>query len=117
LHWQLIAGSAICSLIYVFRATISNDATIDILDYAIQSTGNVYGTFEDRVTFGMDTELGQAILGSPNGNGVGWLLINHKQQLGVKTVVSVDVWVEELDREPLERSILFTLKSLDQVQP
>lgn len=40
----------------------------------------------------------QAILGSPNGNGVAWLLIQHKEQLGQKRVRSVIVY--ETKRHP-----------------
>jgi hypothetical protein len=40
----------------------------------------------------MTTEGGRAILGSPNGKGIGYFLSQHKDQLGVKTVESVTVF-------------------------
>jgi hypothetical protein len=40
----------------------------------------------------MDTEEAQALLGSVNGSGIGWLLIEHKQQLGIKTVKQVTLF-------------------------
>lgn len=52
-------------------------------------------TYENAQVYGMDTDEGKAILGSPNGQGVGWLLIQHKSQLGMRTVQSVAVWGEE----------------------
>jgi hypothetical protein len=36
---------------------------------------------------------GKALLGTPNGVGVGWLLASHKKQLGQKTIESVRIWV------------------------
>jgi hypothetical protein len=43
----------------------------------------------------MTTEGGQAILGSPNGKGIGFFLSQHKDQLGVKTVESVTVFTTQ----------------------
>ncbi|KAL4869553.1 hypothetical protein BDV12DRAFT_196179 [Aspergillus spectabilis] len=42
--------------------------------------------------FDMSTTEGKALLGSPNGSGVAYFLINHKQDLGVKVVKKVTVF-------------------------
>jgi hypothetical protein len=105
------------SLKYIFRATISNPGTQRIFDQAVlDQTGRQYVGWEDRVTFGMDTERGQAILGTPNGKGVAWLLINHKDQLGAKTIESVTIWVDDLDvaiEARMERTMYFTVADFE----
>ena len=47
--------------------------------------------------FGMDTDAGRAILATPNGVGVAWSLFQHKEQFGIKTIKSGDVF---RDNEP-----------------
>jgi hypothetical protein len=41
------------------------------------------------------TKLRQALLGSPNGFGVAYLLFTHKQQLGMKKVSKVTVFSQK----------------------
>ena len=43
----------------------------------------------------MDSDEGRALWGSPNGEGIGWLLAQHKEQFGIKTVTSVTVFLDE----------------------
>ena len=40
----------------------------------------------------MSTEEGQAILGTPNGSGVAYFLIDHKPELGVRVPTKVTVF-------------------------
>jgi hypothetical protein len=44
------------------------------------------------LAFKMSDERGQAMLGTPNGLGVAWLLITHKSQFAGRTIESVRVW-------------------------
>ncbi|PSN61384.1 hypothetical protein BS50DRAFT_651489 [Corynespora cassiicola Philippines] len=83
---------------YVIRANITNKATLDIIEGAL-STTDQEATAWPGVTFGMNTREGQALLGSPNGTGVGYLLAQHKRQLGCLTVGSVTVFLEENEGE------------------
>lgn len=48
----------------------------------------------EGLMFGIDTDEAKALLGMPNGCGVAWLLIQHKdeEQLGWKTVRSVTLY-------------------------
>ncbi|KAH8731830.1 hypothetical protein GQ44DRAFT_603811 [Phaeosphaeriaceae sp. PMI808] len=46
----------------------------------------------DGLTWSIDSEEGKAFLGSPNGRGTGWLLGQHKEQLGWKAVDSVTLF-------------------------
>lgn len=42
----------------------------------------------------MDSEAGKVLLGSPNGRGVAWFLLQHKKAFGLKTVISAVVFKE-----------------------
>lgn len=52
-------------------------------------------TYENKVTFNMDTDVGKGILGSPNGAGCGYLVAQHKAQLGLKKITKVVVWAQD----------------------
>lgn len=54
--------------------------------------------------FSMNTDEGKALLGTPNGKGVAWLLINHKAQLGMKQIKEVKVWKAWKEEESSEAS-------------
>lgn len=45
-------------------------------------------------TFDMVSEAGKVLLGSPNGRGVAWFLLQHKRAFGFKTVERVVVFKE-----------------------
>ncbi|QDS73117.1 hypothetical protein FKW77_001062 [Venturia effusa] len=45
-------------------------------------------------TFSMDSEAGKVLLGSPNGRGVAWFLLQHKMAFGLKTITSAVVFKE-----------------------
>jgi hypothetical protein len=112
LQWQNAAGNAnVGRLKYIFRATITNTDTQNIVTEALSRTGRTLGNWDNRVEFSMFTKEGLAILGTPNGSGVAWFLINHKAQMGVKTIGSVFVWAEDPSQigDRLERSLLFTI--------
>lgn len=40
----------------------------------------------------IDDPRAKAVLGTPNGNGVAWLLGQHKKQLGVKYVDQINIF-------------------------
>lgn len=75
----------------MFRFHIVNDLTITTIDTALQRKGEKIEEWPGT-TFDMTTDEGKAILATPNGAGVAWWLIDHKSQLGVKTVKSVTVF-------------------------
>jgi hypothetical protein len=56
----------------------------------------------------MDTDAGKALLGSPNGRGVGYLLAEHKATFGQATVNKVTFYCagEELEDYP-EPTLVF----------
>ena len=88
-----ISGQDIMGLKYVFRYEIVNPQTALVIEKAV-------GTFRSirwpGLIIPMSDERGQAILGTPNGVGVAYLLATHKAQLGEKTIESVHVWSRQV---------------------
>lgn len=71
----------------VFPGTFENSmltclAMLAVVNYAVSSLG--FG--------GRDNAAFEALLGTPNLNGIAWLLIQHYVDLGRKTIKSVTVW-------------------------
>jgi hypothetical protein len=90
LHWTICATNS-SNLGCVIRMSITNEKTKAVIQHIMQ-----HATFMERfpefpgITW--TTEHGDqvaALLGTPNGAGVAWLLIQHKRQLGHKTVEKV----------------------------
>jgi hypothetical protein len=52
------------------------------------------------LTFPMTELPGLAMLGTPNGYGVAWLLIQHRAQFGRRTIESVKVWSGPAPADP-----------------
>ncbi|KAH0423505.1 hypothetical protein CcaCcLH18_12131 [Colletotrichum camelliae] len=81
------------SLKVVFRAHITYWPTYFIVLQTLMRVGHkrVPG-WDDRVTFKIGTREGDAILGSTHGAGTAWMLIQHKDVLGVKEITEAVVW-------------------------
>ena len=77
---------------YVFRVQIQNAETSLVLNNIISKHGTFTFEFWPGITFGMDTEEGKAILGTPNGCGVAWMLIQHKKAFGEKNIEKVTLF-------------------------
>lgn len=78
---------------YVFRSSIANHDTKDII-YGICNANGKRLMQWPGTTYSIYSKEGQALLGTPNGHGVAFLLIQHKRQLGHKVVDSVTVFIE-----------------------
>ena len=77
------------NLRYVFRMQIANVDTESIVSRVM---GGVAASVWPGKTFKMTTDEGKALLGTPHGSGIAWLLAQHKKQLGLKTVDEVTVY-------------------------
>ncbi|KAL6812361.1 hypothetical protein J3E69DRAFT_376188 [Trichoderma sp. SZMC 28015] len=85
---------------YIFRASVENPTSLDLLFQALREkysdspTVPPIGVWNNRLTLDVDHDSRQffAVLGSPNGSGVAYLLMTHKGALGVKTVNKVDIF-------------------------
>ncbi|KAF5669533.1 hypothetical protein FDENT_11515 [Fusarium denticulatum] len=108
MQWDRVCTEAdgdVGDLKYIIRSKIANYATLEIILRAILSryersprrNKKTIGTWKNKLTFtpAKDKEEFPAILGSPNGSGAAFMLINHKERLGVKTIKRIDVFVPE----------------------
>ncbi|KAI4682345.1 uncharacterized protein J4E88_005235 [Alternaria novae-zelandiae] len=77
---------------YVFRVQIQNAATSLVLNKIISKHATFTYEMWPGITFGMDSEEGKAILGTPNGCGVAWMLIQHKKAFGEKNIEKVTLF-------------------------
>ena len=95
--WDAITsftGSDIKSLRYIGSCDIDNASTQSIIRRALD------GTSEQTKTFTADSKAFFALLGSPNGYGGVYLLMEHKRQLGHKTITQAVVFKEGNFEEP-----------------
>jgi hypothetical protein len=92
--WKMQAdatGDDIQGLKYVIRYEVANPDTLTTVE---QAAGDSFPQWPG-LTFPMSDERALAILGTPNGAGIAYLLATHKEQLGHKTIESVNVWWRE----------------------
>ncbi|KAL4904973.1 hypothetical protein BDW74DRAFT_178540 [Aspergillus multicolor] len=80
---------------------VTNKETLSVIRRAIGKgeTDGDYSSWDDfapmdtnRRTFRPGDEAYYALLYTPNGRGIEWMLIQHKAQLGVKTVSEITVF-------------------------
>ncbi|KAL0943626.1 uncharacterized protein CTRU02_201513 [Colletotrichum truncatum] len=81
------------SLKVIFRSHISHKGTYDYVVQALEEADykRVPG-WADKAVFSMESRQGQAILGTVHGSGTAWMLIQHKQALGLKKISEVAVF-------------------------
>lgn len=101
LNWATLAratGNSVANLKYPVRLHIINLDTKAILQIACGGPcpawpGKTFDINQKKSKGVLIHQNGLALLGTPNGSGAAWLLINHKQQLGEKKApVSVIAW-------------------------
>lgn len=93
LEWEHLAGDKTNGLQYIFRNNIINRQTKNAIFQALANSGVEDGPVAwPGHKFDMQSKEGKAILGTPNGNGIAWILFSHRAQLGWKTVKSVVVF-------------------------
>ena len=95
---------------YIFRMRVNNKKSVKIME-GILGGGSLRESIKawPGVYYGMETDDGRALLGTPNGLGVAWLLIQHKKQLGRKTVAGVRLYRNKDDNLA---SLCFYLKDV-----
>ncbi|KAF7555489.1 hypothetical protein G7Z17_g2179 [Cylindrodendrum hubeiense] len=89
---------------YIVRSWITNEFTLRVIFQALidknnrDGKGTTIGKWNNRVTLTEKDHPDQfhAILGSPNGAGTAFFLINHKEKLGIKTIDKVDIFVPNI---------------------
>ncbi|CAI9628589.1 unnamed protein product [Alternaria burnsii] len=65
------------SLNYIFRIQIQNSGTFLVLNKIIMMHGRSMYELWPGITIDIQSEEGKAILGTPHGSGVAWMLIQH----------------------------------------
>jgi hypothetical protein len=124
LQWQSLSDEGVIpDLKYIIRSHIQNADCVGIIK------SNILPTLRQKlnrrtswlpmwpgIDFDMTSEEAKALLGTPNGSGVAWLLAQHKEELGQKTVEKATLWysltVNPSDREGIP-NLLFHLKDLE----
>ncbi|KAF2621471.1 hypothetical protein BU25DRAFT_379643, partial [Macroventuria anomochaeta] len=81
---------------YFFMLGISNDQTNQLIDTCLQKAGKQLSEWPG-MEFDTKTDEGHALLGSPNGAGFAYFLMQHKRELGLKTITKVTVFRAETD--------------------
>ncbi|TQN67540.1 hypothetical protein CSHISOI_07912 [Colletotrichum shisoi] len=77
----------------VFRSHVTHKGTYEIVLRALKDAkfGHV-PRWDKKAVFSMDSREGQAILGTVHGSGAAWMLIQHKEALGLKKITEVAVF-------------------------
>ena len=125
LQWVQVCGEAsvdVSNLNYIFRATITNVETQSIVLAALSSQDvSDVPKWANRITYTETDNPNQfyAILGSKNGAGCAYLLIQHKEKLGVKRITSVTLWTSGIlfpigmDTDYLKLQMYFTVEDVE----
>ncbi|CAO2648158.1 Nn.00g090800.m01.CDS01 [Neocucurbitaria sp. VM-36] len=90
LQWKSRASDT-SDLQYVLRYNVVNVFTNFVLD-AINKLNDTRTEEWPGRTYDATSKDGHALLGTPNGSGVAYLLIQHKKQLGHKTIEKITVF-------------------------
>jgi hypothetical protein len=106
LQWAEIAGENAKNLRYVVRSPVVNIEAQWLINRAFQLSGIESRTWPG-VDFDMATDEGKALLSSPNGAGVAYLLFTHKRHLGRKTISKVTVFADNGKKQPRPPSLVY----------
>ncbi|KAF2005965.1 hypothetical protein P154DRAFT_559633 [Amniculicola lignicola CBS 123094] len=104
--WQMHASGA--KLRYIFAWEIKNDDTRAAVRRAIKTKGanNILKEYPGQL-HNMEDESALALLGTPNGVGTAYFLIQHKAALGNARVSKVRIFKAEIENEVPEASLIF----------
>ncbi|KAL8860948.1 MAG: hypothetical protein Q9178_002703 [Gyalolechia marmorata] len=81
------------ALRYIAHSSIINRATQVVMAYIFQRQSGGVNVPYPGLEFGMDSEEGLALLGTPNGMGTGWLMQDRAEKLGRRNP-KVTIWTE-----------------------
>ncbi|KAJ0159509.1 hypothetical protein CTA2_9559 [Colletotrichum tanaceti] len=84
----------------IYKYYVVHQKSFDTITDVMRTAGIVtVPNWDDKVVFSMDEEGGQAILGTVSGSTVAWMLIQRKEDLGLKTIKEVAVFSTQRDRQ------------------
>ncbi len=127
INWLHLAGpdpSRVAALKYVFRFNVKNPLTKAVIKAIETRDNSAIGAWPGR-TFPLSEKAegadAVALLGTPNGVAVAFLLSQHKAYFPQKTISSATVWTSENpdieDDEVTLTHIVFTIEPLLQPDP
>ncbi|KAJ8112784.1 hypothetical protein OPT61_g4923 [Boeremia exigua] len=97
--WNRASAGNLGNVKKIFACMITNEITLALIEHALKTYPLGPGEVRPRgvekwpgTTFPMRYDAAQALLGSPNGLGVGYFLAQHKHRLGNKAVDKVTVF-------------------------
>jgi hypothetical protein len=90
-QWTLAAGSQTPNLRFILIYNIRNEKTAPIIRRALRTYNQGLGVWPGS-SFPIGTDAAKALLGSVSGAGPGFLLGQHKAQLGNKKIYHVQVF-------------------------
>jgi hypothetical protein len=96
---------------YIIQSPCENVITQRIVAHALARRNQKLQRWPG-IAFTMASEEGNAILGSPSGYGVGYLLAQHKRFLGRKCVEKIVIFMDEGIWQPRPPSLLFYLEDV-----
>lgn len=87
-------GKCVKGLKVITKCHSQSNATMRIADQALGGTDG-WGLWPGK-SFAKGSEQFAALMATPSGRGVAWLLLTHREQLGWKSVKSVNLWSSTL---------------------
>jgi hypothetical protein len=96
----------------ITKCHAQNNATMRIGNQALGGT-NSWGVWPGK-SFTNGSDQFAALMATPSGRGVAWLLLTHRDQLGWKSVKSVNLWS---DKDHNAESNYFTFQLEDRTAP
>ncbi|KAL8929290.1 MAG: hypothetical protein Q9208_001373 [Pyrenodesmia sp. 3 TL-2023] len=82
--WTRAAGAQASKLRFIFRDGVANGVTRAIIDLVTESEDGEFRSPWPGKTFDMRTDAGKALLGTPHGIGIAYLIADHSDVLGRK---------------------------------
>jgi hypothetical protein len=100
LRWSSLQKAAPGALEYVLRSRISECNTLAVIEELVASLPEEHRYLSwPGISFDMEhNDHAKALLGTPNGSGVAWLLAQHRSQLCRKSIAEVRLFYS---KEPL----------------
>ncbi|KAF7886114.1 hypothetical protein EAF00_010217 [Botryotinia globosa] len=92
-HAQCTKTSApLITLKHIIQSHITNSETIFVITEILEEEKITYPLDGLKIDINDSKGHGAALLGTPNGKGIGWLLAQHKKQLGNAKIASVEIF-------------------------
>lgn len=98
-QWQQVAGNSVSNLRYIIRYHIVNEDRQAVMGRALKAAGANGLSEWPGTELDPTMEPGKALLGSQNGNGVGYMLGQRKKELGLKKVEKITVFKHALAKQ------------------